>query len=424
MSNKPLICVIGGSLRNRADEYFFDNVVNLEGESQLYEYIERLGREKKISNSEGCAIAATFGALETDVDISYFRLNNHFSKNSKTRNLDKIYEVFRKADGVIFALPVYFADRSSLFHEFIRDLEKREIDLSEKVFGFLSVGAKRNGGQETTNLFAMHNMAELGGLVVGNGPPTSQLGGTAVGGNIGSMESDYFGIMTSQGTGLKVAETTKVLKKGKKNLAKNAKITFLILQEKDSMIQSYINSLIDDLNSENIDFNVINLNDYNIDRCCACDICPSGDEKANYKCIRNKDDMKLIHDRIVDNDGIILSGLCSKDTTNLESVYQKFIERTRYLRRDNFRLTNVLSASLSLNEVGTNDLFNIRSMASFIRHNTIFHKGIHNYYKEGDVIDGGAVPILKSFVNYCRRIKSGRENVRTKPPRYSLVGYK
>ena len=58
----------------------------------------------------------------------------------------------------------------------------------------------------------MQSVTELGGLVVGNGPPTSQFGGTAVGGNIGTMENDYFGIMTSQGTGLRVAETAEILK--------------------------------------------------------------------------------------------------------------------------------------------------------------------------------------------------------------------
>jgi len=427
MCDKPLIYIIGGSIRNRVDqEYIVENVKKIKSEAFLYEYLENVGRAKKISNSEGCAIAAAFGALQRNVDVRYLKLKRYFLRNGKTRNIKRLCETLEEADGIVFALPVYFGDRSSLFQEFIENRDIRKIDFSDKVFGLISVGAKRNGGQETTNIFGMQSVTELGGLVVGNGPPTSQFGGTAVGGNIGTMVDDYFGIMTSQGTGKRVAETAEILKIGKSmstNHNKKIKITFLILQECDSILEAHIESIIKNSDYENVDFNIINLTNYNFNRCYACNVCPNGDHNRDYKCINSKDDMKSIHKELINSDGIILAGLCLKDIDKIKSVYQRFIERTRYIRRDNFRLTNILCMALSLNEFGTNCLFNLRVTTSFIRHNTIIHKGIHNYYYEGKIIDCGSLSIFKSFIEHSRFISIGREKVDIEPAIYAPVGY-
>jgi multimeric flavodoxin WrbA len=305
-------------------------------------------------------------------------------------------------------------------------MKLENLDFSGKVFGFITVGAKRNGGQETTIIYAMQNITELGGLAVGNGPPTSQYGGTTVGGNIGTMEDDYFGIMTSQGTGRKVAETVEIIKKGMKHKqakTKRVKISFFILQDSGSILKNNIKDLIKKSNHKHVDFQIIDVTKYKLNRCFACNVCPNGEAKFDYKCINHKDDMKKIHKLLIKNDGIILAGLNLKDTKKLKSIYQKFIERSRYIRRDDFRLTNILTTSLSLNEIGTNDLFNLRAMTSFVRHNTIIHRGIHNYLDNSSIIDCETIPILNSFINYSKVIKIGREKVKISSTKYSPIGY-
>ncbi|WP_455391491.1 NAD(P)H-dependent oxidoreductase [[Eubacterium] cellulosolvens] len=427
MKDKPLIYIIGGSIRNRAsEEQIVKKVEALKSEAFLYEYIEHLGREKKISNSEGCAIAAAFGASQQNVDIRYLRLNDYFLRTGKRRRIDQLFGILKKADGMVFALPVYFGDRSSLFHEFVEQWQAKNIEFKDKIFGFISVGAKRNGGQETTNVYGMQSVTQLGGLVVGNGPPTSQFGGTTVGGNIGTMENDYFGIMTSYGTGSKVAETARILKIGKAKAKKNNKkirITFLILQEYDSILESTIKTLIKEVNSKNVEFKILNLTNYNFHRCYACNVCPSRDIRGKYRCINPKDDMKKLHDKIINNDGIILSGLCKKDLSKLKSVYQIFIERTRYIRRDDFKLTNRLTTAFSINELGTHCLFNLRVLTSFLRHNTIIHKGMSDYLHNGEIIECGSIPILENFVEHTRYVSLGRESVEVRPTHYDPVGY-
>ena len=78
-------------------------------------------------------------------------------------------------DGVILSTPVYFGSCSSGIRNFILDF-----DLADKAVGCLSVGAKRNGGQETAILQALHLAATKGAVITGNGPPTAQYGGTAL----------------------------------------------------------------------------------------------------------------------------------------------------------------------------------------------------------------------------------------------------
>ena len=427
MPKKSLIYILGGSIRNRAgQETIVDEVKKIKNEAFLYEYIENLGRAKKISNSEGCSIAAAYGALQKNANVKYMQLNKYFLRSGKNRNVRDLFKILKKADGIIFALPVYFGDRSSLFHELIEKMKLEDLDFSGKVFGFITVGAKRNGGQETTIIFAMQNITELGGLVVGNGPPTSQYGGTTVGGNIGTMEDDYFGIMTSQGTGRKVVETVEIIKKGmshKHAKTKKIKIGLFVLQDSRSVLKNHINELIKRANLKNVDFEIVDVNKYKLNRCFACNICPNGESKQDYKCINYKDDMKKLHKKLISKDGIIIAGLSLNDLTKVKSIYQKFIERSRYIRRDDFRLTNILTTALSLNEIGTNTLFNLRAMTSFIRHNTIIHRGIHNYLDNGKIIDCESVPILTSFVDYARIINIGREKVKIGSTRYSPIGY-
>lgn len=430
MKNKPKIYLISASLRSMSDhETLIEGVKNLANETELYEYVEKIAREKKISNSECALIASAFGALKFGADLKYIRLNRYFLKDGSVKNAGELLSDIKNADGFVFSMPVYFGDRSSLFHDFLRICEEEKHDFFGKSVGFVSVGAKRNGGQETTNIYAIHNMTELGALVVGNGPPTSQYGGTCVGGEMGTMENDYFGIMTSIGVGLKVCQTAAVLNEGMKG-EKKPVIDFWILEDENSQVKKYIEDLIGGLNKKkiNADFKILDLTKNKFHRCFACSICPfEKDSKIEYKCINKNDDMIRLHSRLVSSDAIVVAGLSLEDVFKKETVYQRFIERTRYIRRDNFLLTNKLVMALSLNELSANSLFNLRVLTSFIRHNTIFHKGFEEYIdKNRNIVYNRKKEledIMESFARFSGTIKSGREKVDLGENNYKEIGY-
>jgi len=119
--------------------------------------------------------------------------------------------------------------------------------------------------------------------------------------------------------------------------------------------------------------------------------------------------------------------LSLEDFSKKETVYQRFIERTRYIRRDNFLLTNKPVIALSLNELSANSLFNLRVLTSFIRHNTIFHKGFEEYIDSNGNVFADRKPELKeiimSFANYAKIIKNGRKKVDTGEHNYKEIGY-
>ena len=168
----------------------------------MYELIYELGSEKKISNTEGLLLASLFGARSKDIDINVINLKDVFkstkiSKQELTKELDR-------CSGIILGTPVYFGDRSSLFEKLVEHIRTNKIDTKNKIFGMVTAGAKRNGGQETTLVFGLLDALNLGFNVVGNGPPTSQFGGTGWAGDIGKIQDDNFGIDTSMGVGKRV----------------------------------------------------------------------------------------------------------------------------------------------------------------------------------------------------------------------------
>ena len=432
-NKSPLIYLISCSVRSNCDEKeIVDNVKKITSETHLYKYIENISRGKKISNSEGGLIASAFGVLPWAKNLKYIRLNKYFLKSGKIINSKLIFKKIKKADGIIFSTPVYFGDRSSILHDFVRICEEEKIDLSGKVIGFISVGAKRNGGQETTNIYAIHNFTELGALVVGNGPPTSQFGGTLVGGEKGTMENDYFGIMTSMGVGRKVAQVASIVKEGSyliRNKKSKCIVDFWILEDEGSKVKKYLESLIKNLSIKNkeAEFKLLDLTKYNFNRCFACSICPYEKNKSIlYKCINKNDDMKKLHSRLLESDAIVIAGLSLENVSKKNTVYQRFVERTRYIRRNDFLLTNKLVAAISLNELSANSLFNLRVLTSFIRHNTVFHKGFEEFIYQGKILvnrNREVYDIFGSFVKYANILKLGKTKVDIGKQKYSEISF-
>jgi multimeric flavodoxin WrbA len=292
---KPLILLLGGSIKSRASQKIIvDNARNLKTEEELREYTERALREKKLSNSERGLMNSAWGTKDYDVQVKYIRLNQYFLPNGGQKNIKELLKEVGRADGIIIGSPVYFGAWSSLCQELY---EAIDFDLFPRVVGFVVSGAKRNGGQETTITFAGWDLMGKGALIVNDGYPISQFGGSLWAGLVGhSAENDDFGVRTAIGVGKRVAETTLILQAG--DFSEEPKIFYYPPKGKFS-------------------------------RCRACSICPNPEaQNKDYKCRYFDDDTHKVHPDIINSNIIIPTEY------NL-----RFHERLRYLRRDNYRLT-------------------------------------------------------------------------------------
>jgi len=420
-SSKRKLLIIGASIRNRSTEDVLVNAArSIDDEPHLYEYIEQCARSREVSNTEGCGIPAAYGALKEGVEVQYLRLNEHITKRGQFRNASRALERIEEADGYVFLSPVYFGDRSSLLFELLELMKKEGVSLENKVYGLASVGAKRNGGQETTNLYTLYNLLPFGGVAVGNGPPTSQYGGTAVGGNIGTMDNDYFGIMTSMGVGSKVAHTIKLLHT---RPAGKPKIAFWVTEDfGDRRLLKYLEKLVGGLPS-NVEWDILDLTKYQFHACLACNRCPNRPDNPEYKCVLTADDMKEVENLLVPADGFVVCGLSYVDERGKRSNYQRFVERTRYLRRDDFRLTDRAFFPLTIQEPFADNSFEIRSLTSFIRHNAMGHRGLRVIQLQDEVLEPDIEGLLEEFTLVCRKGRAWRERQGHTSGRYEAIGY-
>jgi len=292
-----------------------------------------IGYKGKVSNSQALLLAAMCGVNKSGADVEIIYPGQPIPQNF---------------DGVVLSTPVYFGDRSSYLHDFIRNT-----DLTDKAVGIVSVGAKRNGGQETTNIYALYDSLDKGALITGNGPPTAQYGGTGWAGNKTSIVSDDFGIKTSYGTGSQVAKLAKLIKSPESIRKPN--ILLLVVTE-DKIDFSFVSKF------KNSNVKILDVTKENIKRCVACPVCPNGDLDAKYTCIIPNDGMYRMYDDIIAADGVIF--VSGTNDTN----FQVFIERTRFIRRNHFEWSERVYSSLSETESIT-DILPIRIMTNLLRQN-------------------------------------------------------
>lgn len=304
----------------------------------------------------GCSNRSARGKVICNTDLSLWVVKEGIGKlaNVKMFSLINCYPLLsdiKKASGIIFATPVYFGWYSSLLQEFLEWLRKKKIELYPKVVGFIVVGAKRNGGQESTIINASWDVMGLGACVVNDGAPISQFGGVVVAGDKGDIFKDKEGLETCRNLGRRVSETSLILKNGKKNIKTRINIW------KTEELQ---NTLL---------------------RCLACDKCPNPNRKDDYGCVL-PDMMSSFHYDLLKSEGIIPKGFGLR-----------FFERTRYLRRDNYRLTYSVAC-----------LKNIRHVPLFIKLNCILCR--------------------KNLKIYSSLISSGRKRLKLSKQIYQPIGYK
>jgi multimeric flavodoxin WrbA len=114
-----------------------------------------------------------------------------------------------KVRGIIIGTPVYFGNMTSLCKAFLDRcivLYQPDFALSGKVAGVVAVGGSRNGGQEATIQSVQMSLFCQEMILVGNGRPSSRLGGTVWSGIKGGVLEDDFGMTTTKALGRRVAE--------------------------------------------------------------------------------------------------------------------------------------------------------------------------------------------------------------------------
>jgi hypothetical protein len=148
-----------------------------------------------------------------------------------------------------------------------------------------------------------------------------------------------------------------------------------------------------------------------------------------YRCIikRKTDVFSEIHESFLDVDAIVPVAYSPRNGRGLSSVYQQFIERTRYLRRGDYLFSDVPVAPLVFEELGNNDSLSLRMVTSLLRHHTVMTRPLMVYLRDGRRLNWDEIANdWHEFLKQARRlavgriIRAGLEESRLK---YNPVGY-
>lgn len=399
---------------------------------EIYSNLKKNKGDKGLSNSEVALASALWAALFYEVDIDHISLGEYFLASGSIRNELELKNKLIEADGLLISGPVYFGDRGSLVQALI-NLIKSDKHLKEKltnkIYAGITVGAKRNGGQETTLIYQMFDFINLGYWAVGNdSDTTAQYGGTCVAGDVGTMHKDVYGLKTSMGTGRRIASVIREVFY-ERPLKGPVKVLFLILQDKNFFVKNQLEKMIGHLDKESCITSIIDVSNKSIMPCIACDICPTHiDIDSVYRCIINSknDDLAGLHAQLLNYDAVcpVLYSPC--DSENVKSNYQAFIERTRYLRRGDYVFNNQLVAPVIFEEVGANENYALRAITSMIRHHTVISKPITAFLHNDILLNGDKVKLqFNDLINSVRKMASARigEIFQEKNHQYNPVGY-
>ncbi len=397
---------------------------------QIHRNLMKLQGNAGLSNSEVSLAAALWSAMQRDVEVDHLSLAEFFTINGDIRRGDELRQALMGADGILVSGPVYFGDRGSLAESLIdfiaRDRELREA-LKGRLYGGISVGAKRNGGQETTLIYQMIDMMALGMLAVGNdSDTTAQYGGTGHAGDVGTMHKDIYGIDTSMGVGRRMAHVLTSLC-ARAELADVPNVLFLVLQDVDGLAAREVAKLVEQ-SGKRINATIIDIATGQIKRCIACDICPTNiDLDKVYRCIikSDNDDLGALHEQLLNYDMLVPVVATSRDRSRVTGNYQTFIERTRYLRRGDYIWSDTLVAPIAYSEPGTYDSYPIRMMSSFLRHHTVMTQPLCGVVEDGVVQNGRDVAqnLFIAFGHAARLTAGDLAQVDRPSYQYHPVGY-
>lgn len=404
---------------------------------EIYKRLKSLRGDQGLSNSEVALSSALWSAWREGCDIEHLSLSEYFPATGVSRQIDELKERLRKVDGILVSTPVYFGDRGSLAQDLIdlvRDDSKLREDLKDKVYAGIAVGAKRNGGQETTLIYQLFDMINLGLLGVGNdSDTTSQYGGTGHAGDVGTMAKDRYGLDTSAGTGRRIAHVAQTVEMGRTGQHRGPeRVLFWIFQDRDNTALRFVEGLVARY-TDRMAATVIDVSDQFIARCIACDICPTHvAPDKEYRCIIRggiRDQFANLHELFLDQDAIVPVVYCPSNRSGLKTTYQQFVERTRYLRRGDYVFSNALTAPLVLEDIGVIDNMHIRMATSMIRHHTVLTEPMVAHRLKGEFVNEDEIGLtFERFLERTRLLTSGRlksfvASSEAAATRYNPVGY-
>ena len=130
---------------------------------------------------------------------------------------------------------------------------------------------------------------------------------------------------------------------------------------------------------------------------------------------------------LIDTDAILLAAYSPVDRGKINSVYQRFIERTRYLRRDDFVIGDRLVAPLVISEINSNQNLHIRILTSMLRHHTVLHRPVIGMEYQNKIINWETmVEQGLSFIETASKLTAGRirkAQNQMKETTYNPIGY-
>jgi hypothetical protein len=136
------------------------------------------------------------------------------------------------------------------------------------------------------------------------------------------------------------------------------------------------------------------------------------------------------HGELLDADAILVGAYCPENRSTIKSVYQQFIERTRYLRRDNYVFEDLLVAPFVVSHIEARQSLHIRMAGSMIRHHTVMHRPIIAFESEGQLLNTAAVArdsdlfLARSRELLVGRYLQGREETEYRPVGYQISAAK
>ena len=439
---KPIILGLSASLRNfrhgGTGNDLARAVSDLDSRESVTAFLKKHSKRKRgdedgLSNSEAALAMALWGAAQEGAAIEHISLTDHFPAGGTPRNLDLLAGRVRMADGVLLSSPTYFGDRSSSAMHFI-ELVRSDPGLREavkgKVCAGLAVGAKRNGGQETTLIYQMLDLMNCGFVGVGNdSDTTSQYGGTGHAGDIGTMAEDDYGLNTCLGTGRRIARVTAILGAGAEfSLKGGLTVGAWLLQEGRGALDRLLPPLLE-ASGLAPHAKILDLTRHSIRPCNACSVCPSSiGLDHEYRCfLKGNDGMRQVHEELISADVLMPVVHSPRDRTGLVSRYQEFMERTRYLRRGDYVFSDRLVVPLILEELEAKENLHIRMLTSFIRHHTVMFRPIVGWIKDGELLNREQVTAdLAEALDMGLRLTAGRLGMvalDSRVVRYNPVGY-
>lgn len=360
---KPRVLGLVGSVRARMEGPRFQaEVAGLGGMDQAYDLIYRLASERRISNTEGAMIAAAAGVLNQGAAFAAVRVADHLGGDGP--GLAELARRHQAAEGLVVASPVYFGDRSSQIQAWLEAVAgSGSLPLMGQVVGFVSVGAKRNGGQETTNILGLADCMALGASVVGNGPPTSQFGGTIQAGDLGSVLDDNFGLQTAFGTGKHVGRLIGCPPAAGKGPKPRLLVIYTARPPKG------LKALLAESLPAGLEVEELCLDDWSLGRCLACSPCPPlARQDSAYPCAQD-DDMQRLRQALLAADGLLIVGALCGGRDLL--AWQVFAERTRFIRRHDFELSDLPMGLVQCLDRPGQGNFGLRAVNLCLRHNAI-----------------------------------------------------